>query len=273
MRLRVWRWLALLSLIGLLAACSKPGMEDGQVLARVNGDEISVHQLNFALTQQGQARPRSAAEQTALLDKLIDRQLAMQQALEKKLDRRPEVMIRLEEARRDILAAAYATELSAAVAGPTDNEVAQYYRDHPGLFSERKVFRLREIALPNDAPALPELQQRLEQKQELPVLLAWLRQQPGAFTDQVVMRPAEQLPIEVVDRLHQVGPGQVISFKLPRALVVYQMQSAENVPMSWAAAAPLIRQHLKIQQDSERLSKALTELRAQAKIERKAGKP
>ena len=272
MRLLVWRGLALLSLSGLLAACSKPGMEEGQVLARVNGDEISVHQLNFALTQ-GQARSPSAADQAALLDKMIDRQLAIQQALEKKLDRRPEVMLRLEEARRDILAAAYATELSAAVAAPTDGDVANYYRDHPGLFSERKVFRLREILLPGDAPALAELQQRLEQKQDLPVVLAWLRQQPGSFTDQVVMRPAEQLPIEVADRLYKVGPGQVISFKLPRALVVYQMQSAENVPLPWAAAAPLIRQHLKVQQDSERLSKALAQLRAQAKIERKAGQP
>ena len=269
MRRQAWRWLALLSLTTLLAACSRPGMEEGQVLARVNSDEVSVHQLNFALTQ-GPVRPQSAADQSDLLDKRIDRQLALQQALEKKLDRRPDVMMRLEEARRDILAAAYVTELSAGMPGPTDVEVANYYRDHPGLFSERKLFRLRELSLAGDAAALPGLQQRLEQKQELPVLLAWLRQQPGAFTDQMVLRPAEQLPIEVVDRLHKVRPGEVISFRLPRALVVYQVQSAEVAPLVWAAAAPMIREHLKKQQDSERLSKALAQLRQQAKIERKA---
>lgn len=271
MKLMLCRCLVVLSWTGLLAACSKPGMEDGQVLARVNGDEISVHQLNFALTQ-GPARPQSEADKAALVDKLIDRQLVIQQAMEKKLDRRPEVMMRLEEARRDILAAAYATELSAAVPGPTDAEVANYYRDHPGLFSERKLFRLREISLTGDASALPELQQRLEQKQDLPLVLAWLRQQPGSFTDQMVIRPAEQLPIEVADRLHKVGPGQVISFKLPRALVVYQMQSAEVAPLAWAVAGPMIRDYLKRQQDSERMNKALTQLRAQAKIESKEAK-
>jgi EpsD family peptidyl-prolyl cis-trans isomerase len=247
-------------------------MEEGQVLARVNGDEVSVHQLNFALTQ-GPGRSPAAADQGALLDKMIDRQLALQQALDKKLDRRPDVMMRLEEARRDILAAAYVAELSAGMPGPTDVEVASYYRDHPGLFSERKLFRLREIAVTGDAPALTELQRRLEQNQDLALVLAWLRQQPRAFTDQMVMRPAEQLPIEVADRLHKVRPGEVISLRLPRALVVYQMQSAELAPLAWAAAAPMIREHLRKQQDAERLDQALIQLRQQAKIERKAGQP
>lgn len=272
MTLAVWRWWALGSCVGLLVACGRPAMDEGQVLVRVNGDEISVHQLNFALTQ-GPARPQSATDQNALLDKMIDRQLAMQQALDKKLDRRPEVMMRLEEARRDILAAAFATELSAGAPGPSDDEVARYYRDHPALFGDRKVFRLREISLANDAPALAEVQQRLEHKQDLSVVLSWLRQQPGTFTDQLVLRPAEQLPVEVADRLHRVQPGEVIGFRLPRALVVYQMQSAETAPLAWSVAAPVIREHLKQQQASERLRTTLTQLRAQAHIERKAGQP
>lgn len=268
----LWRWFALLFLSSMLAACGRPAIEEGQVLARVNGEEISIHQFNFAMTQAS-VRPQTSADQAELLDKLIGRQLAIQQALEKKLDRRPEVMMRVEEARRDILADAYAKELSAAAPGPNSDDVAKYFRDHPALFSERKVYRLREITLTNDAPALPQVQERLDKKQDLPDVLTWLRQQPGVFTDQMVIRPAEQLPIEVAVRLNQVAPGEVISFRLPRALVVYQIQSAEVVPMPWAAAAPVIREHLKKQHDFDSLNKALAQLRSKAKIERKAGQP
>lgn len=266
----LWRRLVLLFLSATLAACSRPAIEEGQVLARVNGDEISIHQFNFAMAQAA-VRPQTSADQAELLDKLIDRQLAIQQALEKKLDRRPEVMMRLEEARRDILADAYAKDLSAANLGPTSDDVAKYFREHPALFGERKIYRLREISLTNDAPALPEVQQRLDKKQDLSDVLAWLRQQPGAFTDQMVIRPAEQLPIEVAVRLHEVAPGEVIAFRLPRALVVYQIQSAEVVPLPWAAAAPVIKEHLKKQHDFESLNKVLAQLRSKAKIERKAG--
>ena len=269
MTARLLRGLAILSCAGLLFGCNKPAMDKGQVLARVNGDEISVHQLTAALAQ-GSARPQSVADQTAMLDKMIDRQLAVQQALALKLDRRSDVMMRLEESRRDILASAYAVEVSAGARGPTEDEVARYYRDHPVLFAERKIFRLREISLSNEAPAFAETLQRLEQKQDLPELLAWLKQQPGSFTDQAVLRPAEQLPVEAADRLYQVKPGEVISFRLPRSLLIYQMQAAENASMAWTTAEPVIREHLKRQQDAERLRVALAKLRSEAKIERQA---
>ena len=113
-----WRFLVMSGAV-LLAAC-QPDIDEGQVLARVNGNEISVHQFNFALSQAPQ--PRSQADRSALLDKLIDRQLVVQRALENRLDRRPDVMMRLEEARRDILAAAQATEivLQAQLGLPSD---------------------------------------------------------------------------------------------------------------------------------------------------------
>ena len=266
--LRCW---ALLSL-ALLTACSRPGIQDGQVLARVNGDEITVHQFNFALTQ-APVRPQSATGRSALLDQLIDRQLSVQQALEKKLDRRPDVMMKLEEARHDILAAAYVAELSAASPGPTDVDAANYYRDHPALFSQRKLYRLREISLASDAPALPEMEKRLDEKQAFQEVLAWLRKQPGSFSDQTMILPAERLPTEVADRLLQVKPGEVAAFRLPRGLVAYQIQSAEAAPMAWTTAAPQIRDYLKKQHDAETQSKVLAELRAKARIERKAGQP
>lgn len=256
-----------LALALALSACDRAARPDGQVIARVNADEISVHQLNFALEKAFGAR-QSAANRAELLDKMIDRQLAVQAALSHQLDRRPDIVMRLEEARRDILAAAYADEMASNSLPPTDDAVARYFADHPGLFAGRRLYRLREIALASDAPALAETQARLERQQNLADLLAWLRQQPGGFSDQSVLRAAEQLPIEVADRMVKVKPGELISFRMPYGLVIYELQSSEAAGIGREDAAPLIRHHLKKRQEAASFRAELDRLRSSARIER-----
>ena len=95
----------LVSLLALLAGClpQEHGSQPTQVMARVGNSEISVLQFNHALSRLGIAQPSSAVR-LEVAQKLVDRELAVQQALAGKLDRQPEVMLQLEEARRDVLA-------------------------------------------------------------------------------------------------------------------------------------------------------------------------
>ena len=54
-----------------------------QVAAKVNGDEISVHQINNVLTRAtGITADNAPQAKREILDKLIDQQLAVQQAEE-----------------------------------------------------------------------------------------------------------------------------------------------------------------------------------------------
>ena len=252
-----------------LAGCGKPDRDESQVLARVNGDEISVHQVNSARSQSP-TKVLGESDLNALIEKMIDRQLAVQQALTLKLDRQPDVLMRLEEARLDILAAAYADHVNAMNPSPLDQDAAAFYAQYPGLFAERKVYRLREISIPADSPTLPEAQARLERKEDLEDVLAWLRQQAGSFTDQQALRPAEQLPVEVAERLNRVKPGQTIAFRLPRALIIYHLQAAESAPLALKSAEPLIKDYLKKQHESNTFKKELQRLRAIADITRPA---
>jgi EpsD family peptidyl-prolyl cis-trans isomerase len=251
----------------LLTGCSPAGLDESQVLARVNQDEISVHQFNFALGKQA-PKVLGQADRIALLEKLIDRQLAVQQAQILELERHPEVMMRLEEARRDILAAVYAEHLAVGVRAPDNETAARYYADHPGLFAERRIYRLREITLAADAPALAETRARLARRDEPAGLLAWLEEQPGGFSDQRVIRAAERLPVEIADRLVTVEPGDIIAFERADGLAIYQLESAEKAPVSWQEAAPIIRAHLQKQNQKAALGNELQRLRAQGTIQR-----
>ena len=255
------------ALVFALAGCERGKHSEAQVIARVNADEISVHQLNLAISQvPGDAR--SAIGRDKLLEKLVDRQLAVQQALAQNLERRPDVMLRLEEARRDILATAYAEEIARKHQAPDENAAARYYAAHPGLFAERRVYRLREISIPGDAPALAGAEARLARRERLGAVVEWLQQQGGRYGDQLALRPAEQLPIEVVDKLSRSKPGDTVAVRLPRALVAYEVLSAEAAALSWNAAAPIIKAHLAKQQGSSALAADLQQLRASASISR-----
>src|SRR5208282_2525469 len=86
------RTCVLLILVLLTAACGRGDDKkiSSQVAAKVNGDEISVHQVNFALAHSGVSAPDQVKKAAPrILEKLIDQQLLARKATEAKLDRDP----------------------------------------------------------------------------------------------------------------------------------------------------------------------------------------
>ncbi|GAB4114513.1 MAG: hypothetical protein Fur0014_17120 [Rubrivivax sp.] len=97
----------------MLAACGdRKDKAASQTAAKVNKEEITVHQINFVLQQQRGLKPEQAeAAGRQVLERLIDQELAVQKADELKLDRDPRVVQQLEAVRREVLARAYAEKV------------------------------------------------------------------------------------------------------------------------------------------------------------------
>jgi EpsD family peptidyl-prolyl cis-trans isomerase len=112
---------ALLLAVALAAGCGKRDEKAAatQVAAKVNGDEITIHQVNDILGRQNVRPEQAEAAKRQILERLIDQQLARQQALEKKLDHTPRTVQTIEAARGEILARAYVEQIAAAQAKPT----------------------------------------------------------------------------------------------------------------------------------------------------------
>ena len=129
-------------LLVLCVAAALPGCESataerapGQLAAKVNGTEISVHQLRNTGAPANQA-----------LEKVIERELLVQQAIRTGLDRDVQVAETIDNARRQILAQAYIDRVAAGGAVSRE-EVHAFYAENPALFAERRVYRLRETRL------------------------------------------------------------------------------------------------------------------------------
>lgn len=267
---RTLSWLFALVLALLVTACGGDDKKKAatQVAAKVNKEEISVHQINAVLARAG----RLSAEQTELasreiLDKLIDQELLVQKALEKNLDRDPNVMQAIEAARRQVLAQAYLEQATSSAAKPAPEEVKGYFDKHPELFSERRIYRFQEVAIAVGPDRVAAVQQQIGAAKSLDELLSWLKANDIKFASNASTKAAEQLPMEILPRLSQMKDGQVGLFPNPKGLLILQLLASQKAPLDLAAATPLIEQFKLNQQRAEMATKELGQMRAAANIQ------
>lgn len=254
-----------------LAACGNKEVEKSatQIAAKVNSGEISVHQINYVLTRAGAAAntPEKAAKmRREILDRLVDQELAVEKAVEKKLDRSPDVLMAIESARREILARAYIEQITAALAKPTAEEAKQYYSEHPQLFAERRIYNIQEIVLPTSAGVTSELREMLSTGKSMEDIANWLKGKDIKFAGGSATRPAEQIPLELLPKIHPLKVGQGLLIEGPQSITLMRLAAAQSVPISEDAALPRIQQFLGNQRAGEAAKQEFQALKAKAQI-------
>lgn len=258
----------------LLAACgNKEGGTSAptQVAAKVGKSEISVHQINqvLARTNIPNATPQAIeAARREVLERLIDQQLAVDQAEEKKLNRSPEVVAALEAARREVLARAYAQSITGGQERPTPEEVKKYFTDHPQLFSERRVYNIQELVVPTggDRSLAAEAKAQVAAGKSVEDIANWLRGRNIKFGGGGATRAAEQIPLEVLARLHPLKDGQSIVIDNPQGFTVLRIAASQSAPVAEAAATPRIEQFLSNQRGAAAVAAQIKQLRASTEI-------
>lgn len=262
--------LSTLLALGLSACGNKDDKKVAtQVAAKVGSEEISVHQINQILSRANTAGASPQAAQAMareVLEKLIDQQLAVEQATENKLHRSPEVVAQIEAARRDILARAYMQKIAAALPKPSAEDVKKYYVEHPQLFSARRIFNVQEIVVPA-APGLAEqLRGFVDAGKPITEVATWLKSKDIKFDGGSATRAAEQIPLERLAQIHALKDGQSVVIEGPQAITLLRVASSQQSPVAETAALPRIEQFLTNQRATEAVAANLKQLRAAAKI-------
>ena len=262
--------LALSLTLGLPACSTKDGKKPAsQVAAKVNSEEISVHQINFVLGRSGAGAvsPEQAPKvRREILSKLVDQQLAVEQAVAKKLDRSPDVVMAIEAARRDILARAYVDQLASAVSKPTPEEAKKYYADHPQLFAQRRVYNIQELVLPTAPGTAAQLNTMLGAGKPMEEIANWLKGKDIKFTGGSATRPAEQIPLDLLPKIHALKDGQGLVIETPKSTTVMRLAASQSAPVAEDAALPRIQQYLGNQRAGEATASEFKQLKAKAKI-------
>jgi len=232
-----------------------------QLAARVNAEAITLQELETA-HRRGET-----------LERLIEQRLARQQALERGLDRAPQIVQALEAARSEILARALRQLLAEAQPRPAREEVATYYAAHPELFAERRLYSLEEVTVAGGHARAPALAARAKAGESLEAIARWLESLEVLFTANRFTRGADELPLELLARLKTMKEGDVQIFENGAdGLVMIRLAAARPAPLGPAAAAPLIEKFLAARRSSEAYAAEMQRLRAQARIEYVGGR-
>ncbi len=260
---------ALVAVAALLAACGdKKDGAASQTAAKVNKDEVTVHQINFVLQQQRNLRPEQAeAAGRQVLERLIDQQLALQKAEEAKLDRDPRVMQQIEAARREVVARAYLEKLGEAAPKPTPEDIKKYYDEKPALFSQRRIYQIQEIGIEAPADRLPEIRERLSSSKSINDFVEYLKTSGLRFAGNQAVRAAEQLPLNSLDALSRMKDGQAMVVPTPAGAQVVVLAGSRMQPISEEQARPAIEQFLLNERRRKLVEDDIKALRAAAKIE------
>lgn len=271
-RLRASIALSAIATATLLAACGGGGEGDKkgstQVAAKVNSGEISVHQVNFVLQRQPGLKPEQAqAVSRRVLDGLVDQELAVQQAVEQKLDRDPRIVSAIEAARRDILARAYADRVAEGATAPTAEDVKAYYDSKPALFSKRRIYGLQEFNIEATADQKAALQAKIPSLRTAEELAGALKGANIRFAARSVSQAPENIPMGFLDQLAKLNEGQWVVVATPTGLNAALVASAKPAPVTEEAAKKAIEQFILSDRKRKLVADGIKQLRGSAKIE------
>jgi EpsD family peptidyl-prolyl cis-trans isomerase len=261
---------ALLAMLVVLAGCGdskdKPAT---QTAAKVNDDEITVHQINSELQRATRGNvPEGANAEAAskrILESLIDQTLLVQQAKEAKLDRDPQVLQLLESSRRQILAQAY-IDRQAAASPPTQDDVKAFYTKNPDLFEHRKIYAFREFLFEREK-FTDTLRDQLN-KAKTPAEVSKALTDAGIrYRESNNTRAAESLPIEALPRIAKMAKGDTVVFTDKNLANVLMLTDSSEQPVTFERATPLIQQYLVNQKKRELVQAKVKELREKGKVE------
>jgi len=253
----------------LLAACGgDKGDKASQTAAKVNKEEITVHQINFVLQRQpGLKAEQAEAAGRQVLERLIDQELAVQKAQEQKLDRDPRVVQQIEAAKREIIARAYAERIGEAVAKPSNEEIAKYYAEKPALFKERRIYSLQEVQIEAKPEQFDAIRAKLSAAKNMTEFAEYLKANDFRFAGNQVVRAAEQLPMASLDAIAKMKDGDSVVSQSPNGMTVLFLAGSRSQPVDEARARVPIETFLLNQRRAEAVQKDLKALRDSSKIE------
>lgn len=160
-----------LAAAALITGCQKKA--EGQAVAVVNDEEITAVDLNNELrTANIPASADKDEARAAVLQRLIDRKLLVQQARDDNLDKSPEFVTEQRRLTDNLLINLLLSRQMNTAQIPSPQEIEKFEADRPGMFADRQIWTLDQLIYPTvkdpallkriaEAKTLQDLQQAL----------------------------------------------------------------------------------------------------------------
>jgi len=257
--------LVIVMVVGL-SACSNKEKKAGQVLAKVNGEEITVLQVNNELMQVGVKADQQEAATKKLLEVLIDRQLIITEAKRNKIDRTPAVVQAIERAKDQIIAQAYLNSIVSKIDKSTLAEIDDYYKKHPEYFTQRKQFFMQQLVIATKDLG-NDLKSYIDSDKSLEEVALWLGSNNLQYERGQLSRTSADLPDQMLMKLKELKKGELFIVNEGEKSSINSITDIKDSPVTSMNAARQIEQYLTNKKAKEVADAEISHLRSSAKIE------
>ena len=238
-----------------------------EVAVHVNKEGIPAQWVDAILQQRGVKPEQADAAGRAVVERLINEQLALQKAADLKLDREPRVQQLMELARREILARAYAEKVGEAAVKPTPAEVQAFYEAKPALYAQRRVYNIQELLIECKPEQVTMLREKLAAAANVNEFLEYLRANDFRYQGSQAVRAAEQLPPAALEGFARMKDGNAAVMASANGAQVLVLAGSRDQPLTLDQARPAIEQRLLAERKLKLIEDDLKAMRASAKIE------
>lgn len=234
----------------------------GQVVATVNGEEITVTELNRELGGVSPSNPqeRKAMEQAAL-QAIITRKLMVQAAEEQKLDKTAVFAQQELQAKEAMLVGALQRKIAATIGNPPRNEAEKFVAEHPNMFAQRRVMVVDQVVA---AKFDPKLMKEFEPLKTLEEIEAVLTRENIEFQRTTTVLDTLSAPQGLTDTLMKLPPNEIFIFPRGNAVFVNQIRDTRVMPFTGERAVNFAVAGLKQMRTQEAIAKQVESLRKAA---------
>ncbi|MFZ4688108.1 MAG: hypothetical protein ACOYLS_02610 [Polymorphobacter sp.] len=132
---------------------------EGQVVATVDGKDVTIHELNAEIAQipnRGDDAPRKLVESVALA-RVIERKMLAQEAAKRGLDKNPQFLLARARTDETLLVQALQGDIQSKVTATPRENAQKFITENPQVFGDRKIFTLDQIQFlrPANIDSLP----------------------------------------------------------------------------------------------------------------------
>lgn len=251
-----------------VAGCGKEAT--GQVAAVVNGEEITLQEINAELgsTAIPDGVDKKAVQQAAL-QRIVERRLLAQAARDDELDKTPDYLLRERQLRDALLVQLMGQRAERALKVPGQQEIDKFIADNPVMFGNRKQLIVDRIqfALPKN----PDQLKALENDHSMDAVAARLQQMGIEFRRDNTQVDSAALGQQRLQQIQALPAGEPFVIPENGVVTVGVITGERAEPVSPANARPIAVQAIRNKQLTDTIQQRLKQSRAAAEIEYQPG--
>lgn len=241
-----------------VSACGKEDAPTGQVVATVDGEEITIAELNAELNG---AQAKDPAQQKLLqrqaLQSIVNRTLIAKAAEDQNLNDTPQAALAERRADQFAKIALLEQSIRAKVPKVSPEEAEQFVADNPQMFAERRIFLVEQIMVPSPPKALldalrpintmAEVQAELT-KYKLPSRISF------GVIDAITMRP------EAVKQIVALPSDAVFILPGQGAIRINRIRETQTQPVTGPDAINIATEMLRGQRAERQIGEEVTRI-------------